>query len=769
MALRLPFHARKPPDVVPSMRDASATLIQRPCDLRDSVRTYTLPTMHSYALAEDWGQSIFHDATGAQTPAMHADSRSDVSGQRKRLQPAQRRARVPQCNCDDRAICSRVARTLSRYRSKSLTAFISPAAPCVAAAAQEQRKRSRSGVPQAASSADTTASAPQSRGGSYVTHGRQMTARIDSSTFRFRGSVRNRTQSGSSKTDSQRSKELKCKTSVATTVAPCARGRLATTITTTVATCATPANWQQHESRSITQGFSSLTAPTAPASRGPSRLARGYKTVLGVSSSVFQSREGTRDKCDAALGEERRTRQSQAHKTYQLSHDRADSRASPRGHTQQTHEDIASHTRKIKSPLAQQPVQTAPNSATARLAPWMLKTPAIDTRTASKQLRCMRMTEDSQDLSEEEMIRLRSPCLVKLRFLHSQLHSPALYHTQLRSATLNCAQPHSTALSRRSTALSRAQLRSAALNCAQPRSTALSRAQLRSAALNCAQPRSTALSRAQLRSAALNCAQPRSTALSRAQLRSAALNCAQPRSTALSRAQLRSAALNCAQPRSTALSRAQLRSAVLARALSRACLRSTALCARSAALSARSPAHLPRSQPHFAALPERLASPSYSGLSPLCLSFPLILIVEFSPPISDFRAQCSSPLAFLSVPHSRAALATQARRVPDPSGHSYEVSRRADAISTGVYQRDQKQNALIKELSVASSPDAPPRVAPVRPLPGEQPAKGFAWEREGSCAPRWGSTAAVTVGFHEREVAQLITGLKPSSSSAASS
>ncbi|KAH9000139.1 hypothetical protein EDB92DRAFT_1829551 [Lactarius akahatsu] len=32
------------------------------------------------------------------------------------------------------------------------------------------------------------------------------------------------------------------------------------------------------------------------------------------------------------------------------------------------------------------------------------------------------------------------------------------------------------------------------------------------------------------------------------------------------------------------------------------------------------------------------------------------------------------------------------------------------------------------ELSVASSPDAPPRVAPVRPLPGEQPAKGFAWE-----------------------------------------
>ncbi|KAH9007720.1 hypothetical protein EDB85DRAFT_2165306 [Lactarius pseudohatsudake] len=124
------------------------------------------------------------DATSAQTPAMHADSRSDVSGQRKRLQPTQRRAQVPQCNCDDRAICSG---SPSHVAMTSLTAFISPVAPCVAAAAQEQCKRSRSGVPQAASSADTTASAPQLRGGSYVTHGRQMTARIDSSTFRFRG------------------------------------------------------------------------------------------------------------------------------------------------------------------------------------------------------------------------------------------------------------------------------------------------------------------------------------------------------------------------------------------------------------------------------------------------------------------------------------------------------------------------------------------------------------------------------------------------------
>ena len=30
-------------------------------------------------------------------------------------------------------------------------------------------------------------------------------------------------------------------------------------------------------------------------------------------------------------------------------------------------------------------------------------------------------------------------------------------------------------------------------------------------------------------------------------------------------------------------------------------------------------------------------------------------------------------------------------------------------------------------LSAASLPDALPRVAPMRPLPSEQPAKGFAW------------------------------------------
>ncbi|KAH9025145.1 hypothetical protein EDB84DRAFT_1440484 [Lactarius hengduanensis] len=162
------------------------------------------------------------------------------------------------------------AKTLSNHSASYKR--LQPARQLPRRHARQQRRENNQEQPhQVAFSADPTASAPQLRGGSHVA--------IES-----RGSVRDRTRSGSSKTDSQCSKELKRKTSVATTVVPYVRVvqedrrlqlGLATTITATAATCATPANWQQHESRSITQGFSSLTASTAPASRGPSRLARG--------------------------------------------------------------------------------------------------------------------------------------------------------------------------------------------------------------------------------------------------------------------------------------------------------------------------------------------------------------------------------------------------------------------------------------------------------------------------------------------------------------
>jgi len=46
------------------------------------------------------------------------------------------------------------------------------------------------------------------------------------------------------------------------------------------------------------------------------------------------------------------------------------------------------------------------------------------------------------------------------------------------------------------------------------------------------------------------------------------------------------------------------------------------------------------------------------------------------------RAQCSSSLALPSMPHSRAALATQARHAPDLGGHPCEVTRCAEACAT---------------------------------------------------------------------------------------
>src|SRR6266702_1591806 len=46
------------------------------------------------------------------------------------------------------------------------------------------------------------------------------------------------------------------------------------------------------------------------------------------------------------------------------------------------------------------------------------------------------------------------------------------------------------------------------------------------------------------------------------------------------------------------------------------------------------------------------------------------------------EAQCSLPFAFHSVPHSRAAFATQVRRVSNISSHPCEVTRRAEACAT---------------------------------------------------------------------------------------
>ncbi|KAH9166492.1 hypothetical protein EDB89DRAFT_1910631 [Lactarius sanguifluus] len=52
-------------------------------------------------------------------------------------------------------------------------------------------------------------------------------------------------------------------------------------------------------------------------------------------------------------------------------------------------------------------------------------------------------------------------------------------------------------------------------------------------------------------------------------------------------------------------------------------------------------------------------------------------MADFSPRTFEFSVARS--LAFPSVPHSLAVLATRTRHVPDPSGHVYKVSRRAEA------------------------------------------------------------------------------------------
>ncbi|KAH9041042.1 hypothetical protein EDB85DRAFT_2140216 [Lactarius pseudohatsudake] len=802
-ALQLPFHTRKPPDVVPSMRDPSATLIQRPCNLRDSVRTYTLPTMHSYALAEDWGQSIFQsspihcasltlsdaldsDATGAQTPAMHANSRSDVSGQRKCLQPVQQRAQVPQCNCDDRAICSRVARTLLRYRSKSLTAFISPAAPCMAAAAQEQRKRSRSSVPQAASSADTTASAPQSCGGSYVTHGRRMTARIDSSTFRFRGSVRGGMRGDSFKSNSQCEEDTNTRSSGSTI---CAR------------TCASRQtirddcqHLQQH-------------------SRHPRQCARYLQIDLlksGIHQEVHTYKSSSDSATCARTMRHSRQRLQPARRRVRAPrvdhNDHAIRRGSPyacrdisnratfaqapaplpRRHArQQRHENNQEQPHQVAS--SADPTASAPQlRGGSHVAIKFQRTSRIDssdfrfcgsvrggTRRSSLKSNTQRSKESSARLQRRQQQRyVRADVDVysnrsDVRDTSGPAATRVKSTARNTSSTRGTVDQHSDRTRRATTATA------AARHTLQPHarapshlaqgfkttpdvdSSALkSREHVRDKsdfALGEEHPLATYLKRKHISNSAA-IAHPSATRLGVEDNPAARSerDSAQDISTITQGSLKSTRRSNCTTPAPNANPQQRARQPRLDAEVD--ILEQTAPRRGRPRLSAAARATQKTAEPRTATTQQlrpqytlRLASHKPSGQnrhraqlgdSKTCTADEedscdrhahriqaTILIVEFSPPISDFRAQCSSPLAFLSVPHLRAALVTQARRVTDPGGHSYEVSRRADVCAT-VCDHSRSTDLVpspdIAALARGSSPSTPTRPRPprirIRPL-----------------------------------------------------
>ncbi|KAH9008988.1 hypothetical protein EDB85DRAFT_2163502 [Lactarius pseudohatsudake] len=162
-APRSPSRSSKPPDVV---RQACA--------------------MPARLSSSDPATFEIHDATSARTPAMYAKTLSNHSTSYKRLQPARRRARVPQCICDDRAICrgspSHVAMTASEPHLRRLPRRVHTLAMTFHATESVYQSRGdvRGGSGtrtaqayqeqphQVASSADPTASAPQLRGGSHV-------------------------------------------------------------------------------------------------------------------------------------------------------------------------------------------------------------------------------------------------------------------------------------------------------------------------------------------------------------------------------------------------------------------------------------------------------------------------------------------------------------------------------------------------------------------------------------------------------------------------
>ncbi|KAH9008236.1 hypothetical protein EDB84DRAFT_1572231 [Lactarius hengduanensis] len=213
-------------------------------------------------------KSSSYSATSAQTPEAYWKSLSDLG---ERSQPAQRRVQRQQ-RANHSSADSRAAHTTLRSHSESLTAFIRSAATFVAATAQEQDMRSRSSVSQVASSADSTATAPRSRGGSNVTCRSRKALRIEDSDYRSRGGVRRRTRRGSSKSNSQREEDTGTGSSGS-------------------AACA----------RTFAAHLEDTRRTTAQAPRGPSRLAQWFRPVPGVDSSVFNVRRCVRDKSDFAL------------------------------------------------------------------------------------------------------------------------------------------------------------------------------------------------------------------------------------------------------------------------------------------------------------------------------------------------------------------------------------------------------------------------------------------------------------------------------------
>ncbi|KAH9179478.1 hypothetical protein EDB89DRAFT_2238561 [Lactarius sanguifluus] len=219
---------------------------------------------------------------------------------------------------------------------------------------------------------------------------------------------------------SAQQEELKCKTSTAAT-APYARGHPQHMQSSAIA-FGTPRN--DHRTRgdvpdtsgsaatrvkSVTRNSSSASVPTtAPASRAPSHLAQGFSNSHSICSSASKSRNHVHSKSDFASGEEHslggtpRAEARQHREAHRISHrtmkpwtaafnleedhDSQQSGATPKTtepHTANAHRHHLPYMQDQVAPRAATAIDTAPNSATARLASRTLKTPAIGTRTTS--------------------------------------------------------------------------------------------------------------------------------------------------------------------------------------------------------------------------------------------------------------------------------------------------------------------------------------------------------------------------------------------------